>query len=212
MVLYGEHLLFVKPRTVATTFMTSDFCSLVLQAVGGAVAETANDNATAQKGIDVVIAGLLLQAVSIGVFLAFMTLFGWRSWASGRTSTDVEKQARRSRPLFKTFLVGLVTATAAVLVRFIFRVVELWGRFSGELWNDETNFLVLDSAMMALAVLLLSVLHPASPLVRSGHQRTGRSNLPEQAMRICQRCRPCETSVPSKPVAVSDCTRRSNTS
>jgi H+/gluconate symporter-like permease len=160
MVLFGAHLSFVKPRTVAITFMTSDFCSLVLQAVGGAIAETANDNATAQKGLDVMIAGLLLQAISISVFLTFMTFFGWRSRASGKTSTDDDKQARLNRPLFKIFLASLVVATVAVLVRSIFRVVELWGGFSGKLWNNEKDFLVLDGAMMALAVLLLSVLHP----------------------------------------------------
>lgn len=160
MVLYGENLSFAKPRTIAITFVTSDFCSLLLQAIGGAIADTVDDDDAAQKGINVMIAGLLLQVISISVFLAFMVFFWWRSGRSGERSMDAEKQLCRRRPLFRVFLISLVVATIAVLVRSIFRVAELWGGFSGDLWNNETDFLVLDGAMMAVAVVLLSILHP----------------------------------------------------
>ena len=161
MVLYGEHLSPVKPRTVAVTFMTSDFCSLVLQAAGGGIAETANSHKTSRAGIDIMIAGLFLQAVSIGVFLALMTLFGYRVRRHRETvSHDAEKRARRSRPLFVIFLVSLLVATVAILVRSVFRVVELWSGFAGHLWNSETDFLVLDGAMIGLSVLLLTAFHP----------------------------------------------------
>jgi hypothetical protein len=35
--LYGSHLARFKPRTIAIAFMSSDFLSLVLQAIGGAM-------------------------------------------------------------------------------------------------------------------------------------------------------------------------------
>lgn len=163
--LYGEHLSPVKPRTVAITFMTSDFCSLVLQAGGGGIAETATDNGTAQRGINVMISGLLLQAISISVFLSFMVLFGWRSRTgkSRQTPESVDEQtvrAQLSQPLFKMFLVSLLVATVAILVRSVYRVVELWGGFEGDLWNNEKDFMILDGATMALSVLLLSAFHP----------------------------------------------------
>ena len=51
-------------------------------------------------------------------------------------------------------------ATVTILVRSAFRVAELWGGFQGELWNDETEFIVLDGAMIAIATVCLTVLHP----------------------------------------------------
>jgi hypothetical protein len=141
--------------------MTSDFLSLVLQAIGGAIADTANTKSTSRVGIDIMIAGLFLQAVSLAVFLLVCADFGWRC-QKGILDMDLDRQQTRQRLLFKTFMAGLLLATVAVLVRSIFRVAELWEGFTGHLWNDETDFLVLDGAMIALAVVCLTLFHPGA--------------------------------------------------
>jgi hypothetical protein len=130
--------------------MTSDFLSLVLQAAGGGIADTAADDEQDLKrtGIDIMIAGLVLQAVFL------------RVRRHGMDNSSPERNALRSRFVFKAFLASLLLATVAILARSIFRAAELWAGFEGELWNSETDFLVLDGAMIALAVLLLSALHP----------------------------------------------------
>ena len=62
--------------------------------------------------------------------------------------------------LLKVTIGSLVLSTVAILIRSVFRVVELWQGFSGELWNDEVDFMVLDGAMIALATVCLTVFHP----------------------------------------------------
>jgi uncharacterized BrkB/YihY/UPF0761 family membrane protein len=141
--------------------MTSDFLSLVLQAAGGAIADTAEQDADLkQTGVDIMIAGLVLQCISLLIFLIVALDFFVRVYRHGADQSSASRNALRSKFTFRLFLVSLLTATLAILARSIFRAMELWGGFAGDLWNNETEFLILDGAMITLAVLLLTVLHP----------------------------------------------------
>ena len=157
--LYGNHLSRFQPRTIAILLMASDFLSLVLQAVGGAIADTASTHSFRQVGVDIMIAGLFLQALSLAVFLLVFVDFSWRC-RSGTLDASPAKQQIRQSGMFKVFTASLLLATLAVLTRSVFRVVELWQGFSGELWNNETDFLILDGAMIGLAVICLTAMHP----------------------------------------------------
>ncbi|KAK5134143.1 hypothetical protein LTR08_006918 [Meristemomyces frigidus] len=158
-VLHGQNLSRFAPKTIAIVFMTSDFSSLLLQAIGGAIAEIALEDSTQRTGINIMIAGLVLQALSLLVFLAVVGDFA-RSCSGAALSPDPQKRKTRSRAIFKAFMAGLVLATVLILIRSIFRAAELWGGFQGPLWNDETDFLVLDGAMMAVSTVVLTALHP----------------------------------------------------
>jgi hypothetical protein len=138
--------------------MCSDFLSLVLQAAGGAIAETA-DAGEGQAGINIMIAGLLLQAISLFVFSAVWIQFQF-SLRRGIPDQNPTRMKARGRKMFKFFQAGLMLATAAIIVRSVYRVVELWGGFAGKLWNSETDFIIMDGAMIGLAVVVLTVLHP----------------------------------------------------
>ncbi|KAK5679175.1 phospholipid-translocating ATPase rsb1 [Elasticomyces elasticus] len=158
-VIYGQKCSRFMPGTVAVAFMTSDFLSLLLQAVGGAIADTADTHADSQIGIDIMIAGLVLQAISLAAFLLFVADFAWRCHC-GVLDQDPAKQRVRNQMLFKAFMANLLLATVVILIRSIFRVAELWGGFDGALWNNEVDFLILDGAMISVAALCLSALHP----------------------------------------------------
>ena len=143
--------------------MCSDFLSLVLQAAGGAIADIADHGTPLeQSGIDTMIAGLILQAVSLTAFLLVCADFAWCSRDRSKLDPASEKASVRERPFFKAFLLSLLLGAILVLIRSIFRVAELWGGFDGGLWNNEKEFLILDGAMMALACLLLTILHPGA--------------------------------------------------
>ena len=49
-------------------FICFDVFSLVLQAAGGAIADTSKSPAAGQSGINIMIAGLAVQVVSLTVF------------------------------------------------------------------------------------------------------------------------------------------------
>lgn len=124
------------------------------------MAQTAlDDHEDSQPGINLMIAGLLLQAISLGLFLLIGALFMLRV-RRGMPDQTPSKVFIRRRPLFHAFLGGLLLSTILILIRSIYRVVELWGGFTGELWNDQTDFMVLDGVMVALSVIILTVLHP----------------------------------------------------
>ena len=57
-----------------------------------------------------------------------------------------------------SFPPALATATILIFVRSIFRVAELQSGFDSELANDEVALMILEGAMMVLAVGLLTVI------------------------------------------------------
>lgn len=62
--------------------------------------------------------------------------------------------------LFRSFLVGLGTATLVIFIRSVFRVAELSGGFHGPLANNQVSFMILEGAMVCIACLSLTILHP----------------------------------------------------
>ncbi|KAK3115226.1 phospholipid-translocating ATPase rsb1 [Teratosphaeriaceae sp. CCFEE 6253] len=116
LVLYGQNLSRVTPRIVAISFMSSDFMSLLLQAAGGGIADSANTDSLKNIGVDIMIAGLVLQAISLGVFLLFGADFAWRC-RRGVLDQDPERRRTRNSMIFKAFLAGMILATLVILIR-----------------------------------------------------------------------------------------------
>lgn len=55
---------------------------------------------------------------------------------------------------------ALATATITIYVRSCYRVAELKSGFDGALANDEVTFMILEGAMVSLAALGLTIMHP----------------------------------------------------
>ncbi|MCJ1400629.1 hypothetical protein MMC11_003837 [Xylographa trunciseda] len=155
-----------SPRTYTIVFITCDFISLLLQAAGGAIADTANDQPTTQTGINIMIAGLGWQVASLCLFIAASSEFAWR--VRQRVS-ELEPATRslRNSTRFKLFLGSLAAATLAILIRSTFRVAELSQGFHGVLANQEITYMILEGAMVVIATTLLTVFHPGISFV--GH-------------------------------------------
>ena len=56
---------------------------------------------------------------------------------------------------------ALAIATLTIFIRCCYRVAELSKGFASDFANDEVTFSILESAMIGIAVLALSVAHPA---------------------------------------------------
>jgi hypothetical protein len=139
--------------------MASDFTSLVLQATGGAIASVSEGYTAGRRGAWIMIAGLILQVVSLGLFLIFCADMAWTCHRGVVDQLPSRREVRQTH-LFRSFGAGLLVATVAILARSIFRVVELWEGFGGKLWNDEVLFMVFDGAMVGFASIILTALHP----------------------------------------------------
>lgn len=75
--MYGESLARFKPKVYTITFICCDIFSLVLQAAGGGLADTAGDPNLAKTGINIMIAGLAFQVASLTLFVLLVADFAW---------------------------------------------------------------------------------------------------------------------------------------
>jgi len=109
---YGPHNSRLTPKQYTLSFIAADFIALILQAVGGALADTASTLDSAKTGENVMVAGLAFQVMSLTVFIGLVGEFLWNvrrdrmvlrvtSWAK-RSVESPPPDARR----FKLFLAG----------------------------------------------------------------------------------------------------------
>jgi hypothetical protein len=164
--IYGPSLSFMRPRTITLTFISCDILSLVLQAVGGALASTASTPESRDTGVNIMIAGLSTQVAATTAFSATCILLAWniRRHPDRVITSDTALVAFRATRAFRLFLVAIGIATVTILIRCSFRVAELSEGFKGDLANDETLFMIFDGAMMLICVLVLTLAHPGITL------------------------------------------------
>ncbi|PYH70661.1 RTA1 domain-containing protein [Aspergillus vadensis CBS 113365] len=159
----NNNLSLLQPKTYTYLFIICDLVSLILQAAGGAITSTADaDQADlAQTGVNIMIAGLASQVVSLVLFMGLCGEFAYRVWKNPyRLNGDARMREVRGGRLWRGFLGGLSLATITIFIRSVFRVAELKGGFHSKLANDEVKFMVLEGAMIVLATSALTVLHP----------------------------------------------------
>ncbi|KAL2823273.1 RTA1 like protein-domain-containing protein [Aspergillus cavernicola] len=163
-VAFGEKISFFKPRTYTITFITFDFIALLLQAIGGAMASTADDGdqATTDMGINIMIAGLAWQVASLLIFTGMATHFFLRVRKAPNADFNPDFDDLRRKPYFKASLYGLAVATIVIIVRSVYRCAELSEGFDGHLANDEVTFMILEATMIGIAVICLTVFHPGA--------------------------------------------------
>ncbi|KXH49015.1 parasitic phase-specific protein PSP-1 [Colletotrichum nymphaeae SA-01] len=106
----------------------------------------------ADRGVKISLAGLVLQVVSLA---AFCGLFGDYMIAYTRSKSRPPMSRR-----LVVFLAFLSLGTMFVLLRCVYRIVELHEGYFSHWFRDETLFIALESAVMVLAVFSLLVGHP----------------------------------------------------
>ncbi|CAD6442374.1 b366ed3b-f2fa-4df4-aca4-f86e63795736 [Sclerotinia trifoliorum] len=159
-ILYGQEISRFRPGTYTIIFCTCDIISLVLQAVGGAIASLADTIDQSDLGKNIMLAGLAFQVFSLILFTILCTDFAWRVHRA-KGFWNARYVDLVSSLLFKSFLAGLFLATITILARSIYRCIELSGGFHGSLFvSHEAEFMVLEGVMIVLATGALTLLHP----------------------------------------------------
>lgn len=165
-------------------------CLVVQAIGGGIAAAAGRDDANLLKsGNNAIIAGIVLQVVVLAIFglLGVDYYFRARRYMA---SPDVNPESlaiwRDSKT--RTFGCAVMVAYAAVLIRCIYRfapqppppplfylrspfgpptdpslfhsIAEMAGGWGNHIMQDEPSFLVLDASLVAVAVTLLTVVHP----------------------------------------------------
>ncbi|KAJ5877959.1 RTA1 domain protein [Penicillium solitum] len=156
---YGPQISRIKPRLYSTIFMTCDVVSLILQAAGGALASTGDTQDDVDMGVNIMIAGLIAQVVSLSAFSILCADFAIRAKRRREQHNHQHTLLRRST-IWKLLLIGLFIATIAIYIRSAYRIAELWGGFQSHLANDQTTFIIFEGAMMIAGTTVLTAFHP----------------------------------------------------
>ncbi|KAJ7106582.1 RTA1 like protein-domain-containing protein [Mycena epipterygia] len=160
----GTSYSLLTPKWYTILFLPCDLISLTVQGVGGGMASSANDLAGANVGAHVMLGGIGFQ---FAVIIMFSTL------ALDFVCRYVVDQPRRAgkrgvlTPRLKVMLVALGFSTMTLIIRSVYRIVELTGGWDGTIIHTETYFNVFDGGMVVLAIFTLNFAHPGRLLRRS---------------------------------------------
>jgi RTA1 like protein len=142
---FGEKHSYLKPKYYTWLFICCDLFALVLQGAGGGIAATSIHNQSLQQvGNNLMMAGIVIQVVTLLAFAAMAALYYFRL---SRSSTPLSSAAERVKGSigFKLFLGGFILALLTVFTRCVYRIAEMAGGWANPIMQSEREFIVLDS-------------------------------------------------------------------
>jgi hypothetical protein len=104
---YGTQHARISPKAISLIFMSCDFIALLLQATGGAIADTAGTPELSHVGTHIMVGGLGFQVLSLLLFIALAVEFAGNVRRDGRMGEKQQGGNGRSERSFKRFLVGM---------------------------------------------------------------------------------------------------------
>jgi len=157
---FGAETSRIPPKAYTYIFVTCDFISLSLQGAGGGIASTlSQDNKDPASGNNIMLAGLGFQVFTLVLFMLLCAEYAYRVKTTTQNFDTTHAKLRSSRK-FRAFLIALSLSTILILIRSIYRVVEMAQGWEGDLIKDQTLFFVLEGVMVIAAVIVLNVFHP----------------------------------------------------
>ncbi|PQE22177.1 sphingoid long-chain base transporter RSB1 protein [Rutstroemia sp. NJR-2017a WRK4] len=157
---FGTEKSRIPVRWYTGMFITFDFVSLLLQAIGGGIAASAGDNeGLRDKGTDLMIAGIVWQVATLIFFAALVIDYFVRTRSSWEAVPADAKAVAARRP-FTLFCLGVTVAFVTIFGRCLYRIAEMVGGWANPIMRDEAGFVVMEGFMIVIAVLCLTVFHP----------------------------------------------------
>ncbi|TLS23944.1 hypothetical protein PpBr36_08362 [Pyricularia pennisetigena] len=148
-----------SPLWLGLLFFGFDVFTLAFQIVGCVFTVDGIARPEMSQGVNILLAGLAIQVASL--LLYFGVYYGFVSRISRHRNRLEEKHSHiYLSQRFRIFLVCLQSAAALILVRTIARIVQISGGIASDLFQSQTLSLVLDSAMILLACIALTVIPP----------------------------------------------------
>lgn len=105
------------------------------------------------------LAGLSFQVFTLSLFMILCAEYAYRVVRSKNELNETHAKLRASKK-FRAFLGALTLSTICIMIRSVYRVIEMAQGFEGSLIKNETLFFILEGVMVTLAVLVFNLLHP----------------------------------------------------
>lgn len=183
--IYGERFSLLKARSYARIFITSDVITFLIQSSGGGlVGAEASSNQSLTTGTNIVIGGIALQVLSMSIFLCLLLVFFYKVFIQTRiqhaetgkfqpwllqisqSEIDYLYDNRSThirlppRFLFKYFPAALTFSICTIFIRCVYRLIQFGQGWGGTLIKNPAYFIALDSVMMLIAIISLTIFHP----------------------------------------------------
>ncbi|KAF9514116.1 hypothetical protein BS47DRAFT_1343436 [Hydnum rufescens UP504] len=148
----GHHLL-VRPSRITRIFVTSDITTFLIQATGGGLS-TSHEVKTALAGSHVHIpCGLALQLASYFLFTCVYVVFIYKvrtlepqTWRQDKT------KGKKWWEDWRALAAALALSCVGILIRSVYRTMELSQGYVGPLATNEATFYGLDTLPLWIAV------------------------------------------------------------
>ncbi|KAI0825085.1 RTA1-domain-containing protein [Trametes gibbosa] len=172
----GEHYGRLSPTQYSIIFLTCDIISLVTQGVGGGIAGSSiGTQSEVDLGGNIMLAGIIFQLTSITVFVVLMIEYFVR-YLTDRPARKAKKDPAAEEsfsfsrgevtPKMRLMIASLLMMTLFLIIRSVYRMIELIDGFTGKIIQTEIYFNVFDGAMVVCAIYTLNILHPGWLLER----------------------------------------------
>lgn len=170
--LFGRETSMLSAKQYLWIFCSSDVLSLIIQAAGGGIASSeSNKGKDTTPGTHIMIGGIIIQLVSVIVFIFFAINFLLRVHRLGYGNIIM-------RSYLKHLVGAMWVSIIAVFIRSIYRVIELSQGWTGYVITHEVYFIVLDGVMMVIAVGIFNIFHPGWLLIPSASVASAKEKSP----------------------------------
>lgn len=160
-VVYGQQYSPLKPMIYNAIFTTGDVISLFVQAAGGGVAASGTDNSqNSINGSWVMLAGIAFQVAVLGVFILIGAWVNYRIFTDNPENWNPRYKKQREKLMFKLWPFAVGISLLFLLIRSIYRIVELADGWDGYIIRTERYFLILDGLMIVIGMAPLTIIHP----------------------------------------------------
>jgi hypothetical protein len=137
----------LKPSFYTPIFVSCDILAILLQGAGGALSAAAANGTNKHLldlGVDVMIAGLSSQVITLFIFACLATIFFARCAGNKDKLTPSAGYLWQARG-FRWFVGAATMAFLLIFIRCAYRIAELKDGWGSKIMRREAEFVVLDS-------------------------------------------------------------------
>lgn len=180
----ADKCLLVSSSRIVKIFIWSDVVTFLLQMSGGGMGAIAGNIAKLGQKISVV--GLVLQLISFAFFTVVILVFGWRVltmfpslWFPRKRSSFHLMQLWETHAIedWRILFFAMCCTCVGILIRSVFRIVELSQGYTGYLATHEGFFYLLDALPLWISMTIFCFVWPPRFVQNGRRDLTGMSVL-----------------------------------
>ncbi|KAJ7254406.1 RTA1 like protein-domain-containing protein [Mycena haematopus] len=171
----ANRCLLIRHSRITKIFVWSDVLTFLLQSGGGGLS-TSKDASVANLANKIALIGLVLQALSFGLFTVVLIVFGQRVskhypefWLPKR---PLPFKAWSKQPIgdWRILFYVMCATCVGIVIRSVFRVAEYAGGYSGTIATHEAYFYLFDTVPLWISMSLYCVVWPTRALMNHSEQ------------------------------------------